>query len=580
MLHTMGLTGFARALLLAPALVLLAGCGGGGGGASGSGLGAISVIADFQSPTRVVPGYADSLRVTVTPPPGLTLPAGMANPFILTRASATRSLAELPISAQPYQLAMEALTDNTVVATAQRSVVVTSGTVREVDVSANLQASATAVVVDGVSSLAAGQTSQFTAHVVDANNATLFSGAGFSFTSSSPAVLAVDQNTGAAQAALLGDATVTATLKGTVLVGTKNVSVGSSGNVTVQISPPSATVTPGGQAQFTATVTGAGNQGVAWSVTPLSTSGVVSNTGTYTAPMSDGLYFVQATSLADPTVKAEAVVSVAGPGSSGRIVFESYFDNNPNIWMTDLTASTYWRLTDTPQDERHPAMSPNGARISYTRWAGQDNLYAKNLSTGVETQLTNTAPVEGACWGPDGQQVYFQVDLPGSIEIHRVNADGTGEVTIINSAGHDGAPSVSPDGSRIAFWSSRTGQNLWYIANADGSNQVPIAVPCDVTNQVPASWSVDGAKLMLRGPGGLVSIVNTSNFGTLDSFTVPFASPSGMFFSPDGSSLIVSAPAVFNDSEQLFAFSIPDRTVHRISDRSGGLVYAARGVAP
>jgi hypothetical protein len=54
-------------LLAVSAVLVLTSCGGGGGG-GGSSLGRLSVIADFQDPTRTVPGYADTLRVNVTPP--------------------------------------------------------------------------------------------------------------------------------------------------------------------------------------------------------------------------------------------------------------------------------------------------------------------------------------------------------------------------------------------------------------------------------------------------------------------------------------------------------------------------------
>src|SRR5690242_6569533 len=59
-------------------------------------------------------------------------------------------------------------------------------------------------------------------------------------------------------------------------------------NVTVSISPPGATVAPGGSVQFTATVTGTTNTAVSWSAGGIEggngTVGTISASGAYTAP--------------------------------------------------------------------------------------------------------------------------------------------------------------------------------------------------------------------------------------------------------------------------------------------------------
>lgn len=205
-------------LLLA---AMLSGCGGGGGTGGGGGgtTGRLSVISDFQPATRTVPGYADSLIVTVTPPAGVTLPGGFPNPFVLNRTSTSRTLSNLTASAQSYVLDMEALTDGTVVGTAQRSIVITAGEFREVDVSANLLSEVESVTVEGLSSVTAGDNTQYTAYAKNDQGATLFSGAGFNFTSSNPLSLLLDPDTGTASALQFGSATVTATLKGTAESG-------------------------------------------------------------------------------------------------------------------------------------------------------------------------------------------------------------------------------------------------------------------------------------------------------------------------------------------------------------------------
>ena len=85
--------------------------------------------------------------------------------------------------------------------------------------------------------------------------------------------------------------------------------------VNVQLNQSTANVFPGGTQQFTATVTGADNLAVTWSVDSVrggnSTDGTIANTGLYSAPQQSGTHVVTATSVADTTKSASATVTVS-----------------------------------------------------------------------------------------------------------------------------------------------------------------------------------------------------------------------------------------------------------------------------
>lgn len=90
------------------------------------------------------------------------------------------------------------------------------------------------------------------------------------------------------------------------------VTVGAAPATTVAISPTSATVQLGGTRQFSSTVTGTSNTAVTWSAT----AGSISSSGLYTAPatMPASLTVtVRATSVATPTVFAEATITLQAP---------------------------------------------------------------------------------------------------------------------------------------------------------------------------------------------------------------------------------------------------------------------------
>ena len=84
---------------------------------------------------------------------------------------------------------------------------------------------------------------------------------------------------------------------------------GAASNVSVTVSPTSASAQTRQQMQFTSTVSGTTNTAVTWTAS----GGTVSTNGQYTAPSSAGTYTVTATSAADYTKSASAVVTVSQP---------------------------------------------------------------------------------------------------------------------------------------------------------------------------------------------------------------------------------------------------------------------------
>jgi uncharacterized protein YjdB len=81
--------------------------------------------------------------------------------------------------------------------------------------------------------------------------------------------------------------------------------------VTVAIAPDGETLYPGDRETFTASVMGTADQSVTWAVVEGDAGGAVSGDGTYTAPATEGVYHLVATSRVSPTSKATSSVSVS-----------------------------------------------------------------------------------------------------------------------------------------------------------------------------------------------------------------------------------------------------------------------------
>jgi GH18 family chitinase len=99
-------------------------------------------------------------------------------------------------------------------------------------------------------------------------------------------------------------------------------------DVAVDVSPGAASVPASGNAQFAAAVTGTANTAVSWTVTE-SGGGSIDGTGLYSAPGAAGTFHVVATSLADPSKKGQATVTVTTQTA-------------PSLWVSGYFAGWYW----------------------------------------------------------------------------------------------------------------------------------------------------------------------------------------------------------------------------------------------
>lgn len=153
--------------------------------------------------------------------------------------------------------------------------------------------------------------------------------------------------------------------------------------------------------------------------------------------------------------------------------------------------------------------SPDGSRLIMAAKTGEDDswqLYTSSFEGTYPEKLTSGArQFHDPAWSPDGKQItyvayptgYQGID-PRRLEVHRANADGSGEVRLTFDAVEDHRPVWSPDGAMIAYESRLNKQGAvgsWAIrvvcVDASGNRSV---VEDGHLNSSP-SWGVAGESL-------------------------------------------------------------------------------------
>lgn len=189
-----------------------------------------------------------------------------------------------------------------------------------------------------------------------------------------------------------------------------------------------------------------------------------------------------------------------------RIAYVSFEGNQSAIYVQTLRTGNRERVSARAGVNGAPVFSPDGRMLALTLSGTEGNLdiYTLDLSTQVLRRLTSDPAIDTEpAWTPDGKAIYFTSDRAGGPQIYRVASEpGRGRPQRVTFEGsYNSRARVAPDGKHIAV----------VHRNDQGNDQIALVDPSTGLTQVLSNGRLDEAPDF--APNGAMLIYATRDEG-------------------------------------------------------------------
>jgi Tol biopolymer transport system component/DNA-binding winged helix-turn-helix (wHTH) protein len=200
--------------------------------------------------------------------------------------------------------------------------------------------------------------------------------------------------------------------------------------------------------------------------------------------------------------------------SDGSHILYNTTKEESDLWGVKLDGGQEFEVTSDNGSEFWPDISPDGKSILFQTGCGSErlmNCLIKVRPTATEGQQVQVA-ADGSdsTWSPDGSKISFLRSLNGQCNIWLINAVG-GAANQLTSEGMTqaqysvlpynraevGGYSWSPNSTKIAYCSSKSGEGNIWVVSTDGSTDQKISNNTDSKSVYHRPlWSQDGTRIV------------------------------------------------------------------------------------
>jgi Tol biopolymer transport system component len=154
-----------------------------------------------------------------------------------------------------------------------------------------------------------------------------------------------------------------------------------------------------------------------------------------------------------------------------------------------------------------PAAEDQGAEAAADATRTAQAALALTAATRQADADSATATATSVATVPAGRIAFYST-RDGNEEIYIMNADGSQQTRLTDHPANDEVPALSPNGQRVAFASERDSNWEIYVMNADGSDQTRLTYD-PAEDRLPI-WSPDGGRIAF----------NSDRAGSLDLYAM------------------------------------------------------------
>ena len=232
--------------------------------------------------------------------------------------------------------------------------------------------------------------------------------------------------------------------------------------------------------------------------------------------------------------RADGISGIAWSSDERRIVFSAE-SNYGALWETSLDRPGQVEILPVGHDATELATRPSGPGLVYVQSSINLNIWRLDLraSPPVARKLvTSSRDQLGPSISPDGRKIAFHSTRSGVSEIWVCDVDGSSAQKVTDFRHPStGTPRWSPDGKLIAFDSRVGGEATVWIVDPRGG--VPHKLDIDIRGNSVPSWSHDGA---------WIYFVNGDDVGNRSVWKVPSSGGHAVPIAKGGATFPLESP--------------------------------------
>jgi Tol biopolymer transport system component/DNA-binding winged helix-turn-helix (wHTH) protein len=242
---------------------------------------------------------------------------------------------------------------------------------------------------------------------------------------------------------------------------------------------------------------------------------------------------------------------------------------NLQLFLYDFDRQEKSQLTDSPEDDRSPVISPDGQTLAFIR--GLDEIFVMPATGGQARQLTfENKRIFGLAWAAHSRELIFSSARAGNPTFWKIMATGGQPEALLPGGEQVSNLTVAHQRNQLVYAQNLNNQNIWQLelptANANAP-EPPVKLISSTRQDMQPEFSLDGQHLaFVSTRSGWREVWFGDNAGKnllqLTHFNGPFVgSPS---FSPDGKQVAFDC-TYENDQRDIYVVNRNGGPPHRLT---------------